>query len=243
MAVRTDDVLAERAAIDRLVEGRTICHVLAANAEQHPGDPALSSQDESGAWNTLTWKDYRDQVAAATLGLRRLGVRPGDFVAIMTRNRPEHVVADLAVVHAGGTPVSFYNTLAPEQIAYIAGHCEAKIAVVEGPEFLERWEKARADLPALERVIVLQDAEDAAGRDWVVTWQDVLSEGRRALDAPGGRDEFEESWRRVKPDDLATLHGTAECPVLILTKPIRALHVQEILRLALHAMQPRVSPG
>jgi len=46
-----------------------------------------------------------------------------------------------------------------------------------------------------------------------------------------------------QPDDLATLHGTAECPVLILTKPIRALHVQEILRLALHAMQPRVSPG
>ena len=46
-----------------------------------------------------------------------------------------------------------------------------------------------------------------------------------------------------QPDDLAALHGTAECPVLILTKPIRALHVQEILRLALHARPSRVSPS
>ena len=46
-----------------------------------------------------------------------------------------------------------------------------------------------------------------------------------------------------QPGDLAALYGTAECPVLILTKPIRALHVQEILHLALHARQPRLSPG
>ncbi len=69
------------------------------------------------------------------MGLRALGIGRGDCVAIMARNRPEHLIADMAAVHAGATPVSFYNTLAPEQIAYIGGHCEAKAAIVEGRSF------------------------------------------------------------------------------------------------------------
>src|SRR5713101_5483003 len=114
MATVTEDVLSERAQIDRAIEGKTLCHMLASNAEDHPDDPALSWEEGAG-WKTMDWRQYRETVAAATLGLTRLGIGPGDFVAIMTRNRPEHVIADLAAVHAGATPVSFYNTLAPEQ--------------------------------------------------------------------------------------------------------------------------------
>ena len=150
---------------------------LAANADEHPTEPALSWEEGQG-WKTMDWRQYREAVAAATLGLRSIGVGRGDFVAIMTRNRPEHVIGDLAAVHAGATPVSLYNTLAPEQIAYIAGHCEAKVAIVEGREFMERWEKVRADLPALEHVVLLQDADEFQGYEWASSWQELVAQGR-----------------------------------------------------------------
>src|ERR671930_2109822 len=122
MAISTQDTLAERRAIDAEAEGKTVCDVFARNAEVAGDEPALS-WEEGGGWRTLTWRQYRERSAAVALGLKTLGLAKGDFVGLMIRNRPEHVVADMGAVHAGGTPVSFYNTLAPEQIQYIAAHC------------------------------------------------------------------------------------------------------------------------
>jgi long-subunit acyl-CoA synthetase (AMP-forming) len=208
MVATYQDVLAERADIDAKVQGKTICDVLARNAETYPDHPALS-WEEAGTWRSHSWRQYREKVAALAMALKSLGVGRGDFVAIMTRNRPEHVIADLAAVHAGATPVSLYNTLAPEQIQYIAEHCGAKVAVVEGREFMERWEKVKADLPALQSVILLQDAEEFSGYDWIQPWEDLLARGKEALDAPGGWDAFEAARREVMPEDLATLVYTS----------------------------------
>jgi long-chain acyl-CoA synthetase len=202
------EVEEERRAIDRTVEGRTLCTVFARTVEEHGSDPALSWK-EAGTWRTLTWSGYRDQVAEVAAGLAEMGVGPGDFVAIMCRNRPEHVIADLGAVHAGATPVSLYNTLAPEQVSCIAGHCEAKVAVVEGKEFAERFEKVRADLPALERVVVIENAADLSGRDRVSSWAELRDRGRAALATEEGRGAFEERAQRVRPNDLATLVYTS----------------------------------
>ena len=102
----TQELLAERAAIDALVEGRTVGDLLLENAERHGDEPAVSWK-EAGTWRSLSWRDYRERVAEAAMGLRSLGVGRGDFVAIMAKNRPEHLIADLGALHAGATPVSF----------------------------------------------------------------------------------------------------------------------------------------
>jgi long-chain acyl-CoA synthetase len=202
------NVQSERGAIDRVAEGKTLPSVFASTVREHGEEPALSWKP-GGTWRSITWREYRDAVSEVAAGLARLGVEPGDFVAIMCRNRPEHVIADLGTLHTGATPVSLYNTLAPEQIAYIAGHCEAKAAVIEGREFMERFEKVKADLPALEQVILIEDATDFADYDWVTSWKDLRASGREALNKQGGREAFEERARKVKPDDLVTLVYTS----------------------------------
>jgi long-chain acyl-CoA synthetase len=208
--MRTEaELKAERAAIDRAVEGKTLGALLLRNAEEHGSLPAVSWEDGAGAYTTLTWREYREQAAQAAMGLRAIGVGQGDFVAIMARNRVEHLLADLAAVHAGATSVSFYNTLAPEQIQFIAAHCEAKVAVLENREFLQRWEKVLAELPALERVILLEDGEEFADYAWVTSWTDLLATGRGALEAEGGRETFEAMWREVGPEDTATVIYTS----------------------------------
>ncbi len=210
-SANTDPAIrSERASIDAEVAGLTLGSILARNAELYWNEPALSWKDHAhGGWRRMTWKEYRERVAEATLGLRRLGVGKGDHVAIMARNRPEHLIADLAAVHLGATAVSLYNTLAPEQIQYVAGHCGALVAVVECREFMERWEKVKAELPALEHVVLIDDAEDFADYGWTSSWDDLLASGLQELETPEGRESFEQVWKETTPEDVATLIYTS----------------------------------
>src|SRR2546427_534766 len=109
------DVQAQRAEIDRAVDGKTMLTAFADTCERLADTNALNWKTASG-WEGITWSEYRDGVRKTALGLRAIGFNPGDFGVIMARNRPEHVIADLGIMHAQGTPVSLYNTLAPEQV-------------------------------------------------------------------------------------------------------------------------------
>src|SRR4029077_7686972 len=98
------DVTAERADIDVSVSGKTVATSFADAVRKWGDRPALHWRS-NGDWHQMTWKEYRDQVAALTMALRELGFGPQQFGLIMARNVPEHVIADLALVHAGGAAV------------------------------------------------------------------------------------------------------------------------------------------
>jgi long-chain acyl-CoA synthetase len=200
-----DASASERRQIEQEVGGRTLCDLLAEHAAGHGDVPAMSWKRD-GAWQTLSWRDYRERVAEVAMGLAGLGVARGDFVAIMACNRPEHVLADQGAVHAGATPTSFYFTLPPEQIRYVAGHCEAKVAVLEDRDMLKRWQDVRDDLPALQHLVVLEGAQDGDGPG-VLGWDELVRRGRDALAAD--RSAFEELRGRVGPEDHATLLYTS----------------------------------
>jgi len=199
------DVLAEREVIDRIVNGRTLLDVFAQTVEAHRAEKALSWKTAEG-WRSLNWGEYRDQVRAVALGLRVIGLQPGEFAVIMARNRPEHLIADLGIRHAHGTPVSLYNTLAPEQIQYITGHCAAAVAFVEDDAFVEKFRRLRKQLSNLRRIIVMEPSI-ADNDDWVVGWDRLMQLGR----AEDARDSqaFDRGWRQVTPEDLATLVYTS----------------------------------
>jgi long-chain acyl-CoA synthetase len=199
------DVLAEREVIDRIVDGLTLLEVFAQTVAAHRDEKALSWKSVEG-WRSLTWGEYRDQVRAVTLGLRVIGLQPREFGVIMARNRPEHLIADLGIMHARGTPVSLYNTLAPEQIQYITSHCEAAVAFVEDDVFLEKFRSVRKQLPKLRRIIVM-GSSIADDDNWVVSWERLVQLGR----AEDARDSqaFDRGWRQVTPEDLATLVYTS----------------------------------
>ena len=201
----TVDVAAARAAIDADAEGRTLVGTFA-DMVARQGDAAALKWRVDGEWRSLSWRQYGEAVRDVSLGLLALGFRPGEFALIWSRNRPEPHITDMAVLHARGCPVTLYNTLAPEQAAYIAGHCEATVAVVEDRGFLSRLEAVRDRLPHLRRV-VLMDGEPGPGEDWVVTWEAVRAAGRAEAERSPGA--FEESRRQVTPDDLATLIYTS----------------------------------
>jgi long-chain acyl-CoA synthetase len=199
------DIAAETAAIEEAIAGRTLCDLFADRVRANPDLVALRAR-RGETWDELTWSQYREAVRDVALGLSVSGFQPGEFAAITCRNRPEHVIADLGVVHGRGTPVSLYNTLAPEQVSFIAGHCEATVAFVEDAAFLETYLGVRDSLPRL-RLIVLMEGDVPAGAEDVITWDELLARGRRAHDRDG--EAFERLWRQVRPEHLATLIYTS----------------------------------
>jgi long-chain acyl-CoA synthetase len=196
------DVLAERSAIDAAVSGKTVCTIFA-DAVDKWGDRAALHWKDNGGWETLTWREYRDQVAAVTLALRSLGFGPGQFGLIMARNAPEHVIADLGIVHAGGAAISVYNTLAPEQIKYLANHSEATVAFVEDEGFLAKFLAIRDSTPHLRHLVLVR----GAAPEGVMTWDSLVAQGREMYRA--NPKDFELSWRAVGPEDTVSLIYTS----------------------------------
>jgi long-chain acyl-CoA synthetase len=132
-------------------------------------------------------------------GLADLGVRPGDRVVLMMRNRPEFHYADVGTLLAGATPMSIYNSSSPEQIEYLAGHSEATAAIVGDIGMLERFLKVRGELPGLRNIILIDDPDGVAPGD-VVPFADVV--GASPVDLGEAAD-------RIRPDDLLTLIYTS----------------------------------
>lgn len=202
-AASPPDLERERAGLDAAVAGKTLCDILLRNATTYGSEPALFWR-HSGNWRSLTWQAYRQEVVQVGMGLKTLGVTSGDSVAIMARNRPEHLIADLGALHARATPVSFYNTSSSDQICFIASHCDARVAFVE-ERFLDRWQQALSSLKSLEHVIVIREGGDAPGTG--MTWKDLKKNGRESLES--GRDDFESEWKKLNPEDPATIIYTS----------------------------------
>jgi long-chain acyl-CoA synthetase len=199
------DINAERELLDRAIRGQTVLTMFESTCNEVPDQDALKWKDAGGEWRGLTWSQYRQEVRKVTAGLKALGFKPGEFAVIISRNRPEHLIADLAVLHAQGVPVSLYNTLAPEQIQYIAGHCEAAVAIVENAAFLSKFEAVRDQLPKLRSVVVM-DTVGVPENDWTTSWQELVDRGED--EDRRGPVAFDD-WREVGPDDLATLIYTS----------------------------------
>jgi long-chain acyl-CoA synthetase len=180
----------------RAVGAATIAEAFRITAEDHPDRVAVRTKDDEVS---LTWGELRERVDALTRGLHELGVRRGDTVALMLSNRPEFHLADLAAMTLGATPFSLYATSTPEQIAYVVGDAQAKVAIIEeafAPQFLP----AREQLPALATVVVLE-GDTVPAHPGTVAWADV--------EATESDFDVDAAWRAVEPEDLITLIYTS----------------------------------
>jgi long-chain acyl-CoA synthetase len=169
-------------------------------------DRAALKFREGEEWREISWTGYAEGAREVAMGLAALGVKPGQAVCILSRNRPEWHIADLGGMCAGAVTVPIYTTSSPSQAGYVAGHCEAVVAFVENEEQLRKLEKERSELPALRHAVVIEDHPESA--DGFVLSLAALRERGRAYDAehPG---EFEQRSTAASPDDVATIVYTS----------------------------------
>ena len=203
----TEYVLGERAQIMREASGRTVTGLLQLAAERWADEPAYSDRAAPDQpWQAITWSQTRDRVLRLAAALIALGLEPGERVALMMPNRVEHVLADQGALHAGGVPVTFYPTLAPDQVAYVAANCDARIAILDGPAELARWQPVLAQLPGLRHVIVIDAAACPAGEPYL-SWAQLQALGEQRWDELAG--QVSARIDAIAPEDPATLLYTS----------------------------------
>jgi long-chain acyl-CoA synthetase len=156
-----------------------------------------------GTWRDLSYRDLAERVHAASVGLRELGLRDGDRVAMLSENRPEWAIADYACLAARCTDVPIYPTLPERQAEYILRDSGAVALFVSSIDQLEKALSIRGRLPALRHIVAF-DADARAPE--VLGFEELLACGRSAS---ARHPDWQADALRVRPDDLATIIYTS----------------------------------
>src|SRR5438128_728548 len=127
-------------------------------------------------WVPINRSEYGRAVTRLGNALVAEGLHPQDRVAIWSANRPQWQIADLAILHAGLVTVAIYQTLAPEQVKYLLSHSESKVLIVEDAKLFSQVSAMRRELPALQRVILLQ-GDIPAVEGWAISWEQAMGRG------------------------------------------------------------------
>jgi len=183
----------------------TLSQLFFTTVDRHAALPAAFRSKVGGAWVSITHREALERVQAISLGLRELGIQPGDKVAIISENRPEWSLTDYACLCARATDVPIYPTLTAKQTQYILRDSESVAAFVSTADQLDKVLEVRGELPGLKHVVVF-DGAAAAQRPGVLSLAAVEAKGRAVV-------AKHPNWRAealsVGPEDLATLIYTS----------------------------------
>ncbi len=171
-----------------------------------------SSGDSTGRsgdlqWGSMTWAEYGTNVEMVAGTLIEWGVKPGDRVALLSENRWEWHVVDVAVMMIGGITVPLYPTSSAAQSKYILDHCAAEICVVSTADQLGKVASLLPDGLAVRRILVLDERSPHWPEmgDGVRSW----SEMRVSSLASTRRTEAVERARAIAGTDIATIVYTS----------------------------------
>jgi long-chain acyl-CoA synthetase len=164
---------------------RSLPEMFFAQAERL-GDRSFLWRKEGSAFRPLTWRQTAAAVNRLARGLRALGVKPGDRVALISDNRPEWLIADHAIMAAGGISVPTFTTNTPADHRHVLTHSGAIGAIVADKAIARRLLPAALDAPELRFIIGMEDLELAqAPIVEMLGWDEVLARGDGAPDDVG----------------------------------------------------------
>lgn len=160
-----------------------------------------------GNWKRITGQEAIEQIRRIALGLKRLGVNSGDRIAIISENRPEWSITDLALLCLRAVNVPIYTTQAVDQVRYILENSGAKMLVISGKKLYKHAAEAIRSVENLEKVIFF-DADDLPADETRATTLDAVRQSGDDLYRADER-AFENLLSEVRSDDLATIIYTS----------------------------------
>ena len=183
---------------------RTVVDLLRDRVTGNANDPAFR-YPEDGDWKELSWAQFGAAVDEIALGLRSLGLETGQRCAIASGTCINWILADLAIMTAGGATTTVYPTTELEDRVYILGDSQSRFLFAENQDQVDRALEAREQLPNVERVITFDNVE--RDNDWFITLAQLKTRGAaHAKEHPGLTDQIAEE---LDPASIATLIYTS----------------------------------
>ena len=161
---------------------------------------------KQGNWVTLSYAQFYNRALMVARGLRKLGIRPGDKVAILSENRAGWIIADMGILSAGAVTVPVYPTNTPEQIEYTLNHSDARIVFISGKWQYRKLLKVKDAIPMVQLVVSFERFLGEPGLPLTTFYQlseidDPVTEQERA--------ELEAVVDAIEPESLATIIYTS----------------------------------
>lgn len=165
---------------------------------QHTPRTDAFTQKENGVWKPLSINDFIEKSKQFSLGLLKLGIKKGDRIALISNNRTEWHLTDLAVQQIGVVNVPIYPNITEEDYTYILNDCGAKVVFVSSIELLTSIENIKQKVPQLEHIFTYDVLEGKRHYSEVVE-----------LGKDGDFSEIKKLKNLIKEDELATLIYTS----------------------------------
>ena len=140
-------------------------------ARAWPTRPMLRHH-RAGAWHSISWGEFGRRAASAALRLRDMGIAPGDRVVIVADNRPDYLIAEVALMAIQAIPVPAYTTHTVEDHAHVLRDCGARAAIAGNEHHRSALDEAAASTGGLDLLLVMDSPE----------WADILG-GQASVDA------------------------------------------------------------
>ena len=179
-------------------------------AAERADNPFLWTKQD-GAWRSLSWTEARSQVCLLAEGLRRLGLKDGDRVVLVSENRPEWCIADLAIMAAGCVTVPAYTTNTERDHRHILENSDASAVIVSTEKLAKPLLPAVLTTDGVRHVVGIDTLRaPQSGSVEFHAWADLL-----AGDAAAARAAVEERIARIGRGDLACIiytSGTGGAP-------------------------------
>ncbi len=184
--------------------------------EENGDAPFLWAKEDGGRYQPQSWRRVAARMNALAGGLRASGVRPGDRVILVSENRPEWLIADLAIMAAGAITVPAYVTNTTGDHRHIVRDSGASAAIVSTSALAERLLPAAHEADALKSVIAIETPEISQGLNVeVISWDEVTERG-------GAGDDID-----IRPGDVACIiytSGTGGAPKGVMLSHRAILH-------------------
>ncbi len=192
------------------MEAKTLVEMFQQVVEKH-GQKTSLMQKVAGEYKGFSYREFGERVKNFALGLASLGITHSDRVALISENRPEWAISDFAMLSIGATNVPIYPTITSQQIEYILKDSGSRLIIVSKPDLLEKILQIKDNLPALQKVIYMDEAETK--KDYMLKFDELYEMGIKFDKDHAGY--FENAIKKVMPDDLCGIiytSGTTGAP-------------------------------
>ncbi len=181
------------------MEEKRLFDILNRYANYYPQREVAFAGRQNGQWVKYSPAEYIQIINNVSYALIKLGIMPGDKVAIVSGNCPQWNMVDMAVMQVGAVPVPIYPTVTENDYVYILNHCEARIAFIDGSSVLRVFEHIGSKAEHLEHIYTFTE------KDNYESFAKLVRFGEDNADP----DTLNKRKDAVKYEDLATIIYTS----------------------------------